>query len=64
MTIDVESLIDALMSYYGTAMSSGFPMAVIDLGDVENASPEELVKLAQQLGLNLRNFAIDEDYER
>lgn len=63
MTIDVDKLRDALMDYYGSAMTSGFPMAVIELGDVESASPQELVEMAQRLGMNLRRFEID-DYER
>ena len=33
-----------LMDKYGTAMYSGFPMAVIDLSDVESMSDEEIVK--------------------
>ena len=32
-----------LIDYFGTAMSSGFPMAVIELSDVERASDAELI---------------------
>lgn len=39
---DVEELRDKLRDYYGTAMTSGFPMAVIDLGNVDELSDEEV----------------------
>ena len=60
MTIDINKLKKALMDYYGTAMHSGFSMAVVELGKIENASPENLVKLAVQAGFNLKDFAIDD----
>ncbi len=39
---DVDELRDKLRDYYGTAMVSGFPMAVIDLADVDDMSDEEV----------------------
>ena len=36
--MDYEQLRQDLMDYYGTAMHSGFPMAVIDLSGVESAN--------------------------
>ena len=61
MTIDINKLKRALMDYYGTAMHSGFPMAVIDLGNIEKMSPEDLVSLAYKLGLNLEDFSVDRE---
>lgn len=63
MTIDIDKLRDALMDYYGTAINSGFPMAVIELGGVSSDSPEELINMAKQIGMDLRDFEID-DFER
>ena len=64
MNIDVEKLIEALEDYYGTAMHNGFPMAVIELENIKSLSPQELIKMAQSAGLNLRDFEVEEDIER
>ena len=53
---DLESLRDDMRDYYGTAMASGFSMAVVDLAKVENASPQELIDLAQQNGEDLSKY--------
>lgn len=62
MYYNIEELRKDLMDYYGTAMNSGFGMAVIDLSEVENASPEKLISIAKKLGVDLRNYI--EDMER
>lgn len=54
--IDIGSIRDDLKDYYGTAMASGFPMAVMDLANVENASPQELIDLAQRNGEDLSKY--------
>ncbi|MBQ8996201.1 MAG: hypothetical protein IJ091_10345 [Oscillospiraceae bacterium] len=51
---DAERLKEELETYYGTAAVNGFPMAVMDLADLENKSDEELEELAQELGLEQR----------
>lgn len=53
---DYDWLRSDLMDYYGTAMVGGFPMAVIELGQVERASESELVQIAQKLGYNLNKY--------
>ena len=58
--IDVDALRDYLMDYCGTAMFSGFPAAVLDLSDIEDMDGEELCRAAEDLGIDLRRFAIDE----
>ena len=45
-----EELRKALMDYYGTAMSSGNPMAAIELSQAESASDEKLIQMADELG--------------
>ena len=62
MYYNIEELRRDLMDYYGTAMSNGFGMAVIDLSEIENASPEKLINIAKKLGVDLRNYI--EDIER
>ncbi len=56
VTFDVESLRDDLKDYYGTAMTGGFPMAVVDLAKVETASPQELIDMAQDQGVDLSRY--------
>lgn len=63
MVIDADKLRKDVLNYYGTAMYSGYPMAVIEVADAETASPQELVDIAQRAGFNLRDYAVD-DYER
>jgi len=50
----VEELKEQLMDYYGTAMTSGMPMAVIDLGRIESMDDEEIMKEAEKLSIRER----------
>jgi len=54
--IDTERLRRDMMDYYGTAMFSGFPMAVFDLSRIERASDEELIEIALNNGVELSEF--------
>lgn len=54
--IDTDRLRRDLMDYYGTAMFSGFPMAVVDLSRIERASDEELIEIAQKNGVDLSEY--------
>ena len=56
--LDYERLRNDLMNYYGTAMMSGFPMAVIDLSKIQNASDEELIKIANDNKIDLEDYVI------
>lgn len=58
MTINVEALRRDLEDYFGTAAFSGLPMAMMDLSRVENASPEELVRIAQKNGFDLTKYRV------
>ena len=58
MSIDYEALREDLkQELYGAAFGGGFGGALMEAGDVDNASPDELLRMA-------RNNGIDpEDYE-
>lgn len=58
-TIDADALRDYLEDYCGTAAFSGFPGAVVDLAEIESADDYELCEKAEELGVDLRRFAID-----
>ncbi|MEF2593046.1 MAG: hypothetical protein U0M51_00700 [Eggerthellaceae bacterium] len=57
--IDIDALRDYLLDYCGTAMFSGFPAALLVVLDVERMSGEELCRKAEELGVDLRKFAIE-----
>ena len=56
MNIDFEKLRSDLINYFGTAMMSGFGMAVMDLTRVERATDEELIQIALECGFDLNNY--------
>ncbi len=56
MTIppDFEGLRAFLMDYCGTAFAAGAGPALIDLARIEHADPQELLRIAQGLDINVR----------
>lgn len=56
--IDISRLRRDMLDDYGTAMFSGFPMAVMDVSRVERMSDQELLELAQKNGIDLRKYAL------
>ena len=48
---DVEEVRERLRDYYGSAMFSGFPMAVMDLCDTDSMDDEEVLEKARENGL-------------
>ena len=56
MEIDVSRLRSDLEDYYGTAVFSGLPMAVVELSQAQTASPQELVDMAQRAGFDLGRY--------
>lgn len=56
--IDIDALRVYLLDYCGTAMFSGFPVTVLDVADIERASGEELCRIAERLGVDLRRFVV------
>lgn len=55
MDIDFDKLREDLIDYFGSAMGM-FPMAAMDVSKVERASKQELIKIAQQNGFDLRKY--------
>lgn len=56
--IDVNRLRRDMKEEYVAAMCCGFPMAVVDLTEVERMSDRELVEQAQENGVDLRKYII------
>lgn len=52
--LDFEGLRAFLMDYCGTAFAGGVGPALIDLARIEHADPEELLRIARELGINVR----------
>ena len=57
-TIDVDALRAYLLDYCGTAAFNGFPAALMDVWDIEEASGEQLCREAERLGIDLRKFVV------
>lgn len=62
MNIDVETLRQDLIDYFGTA-TFVFPVAIMDVIEVENADYTKLIEIAKRNGFNLDNYII-EPYSR
>ena len=62
--MDIEALREDLIDYFGTAMMSGFPMAIMDLSEVEDASDLKLIMLAEKVGFDLNKYKSRDDEER
>lgn len=56
MEIDVDKLRDYLIDCCGTAVLGGFPVAIADLGDIEQMDPHDLCETAESMGIDLRQF--------
>lgn len=59
ITIDIDRLrSDMHDECMGAFFGGGFGGALIESFDVDNASPEELVQMAQRQGINLYNYQV------
>ncbi len=56
LDIDVDALRAHLADRLGTAAFGGFPAVMMDLWDVESASPDALVRKALSLGIDIAPF--------
>ena len=56
--IDTDRLRHDLMDYYGTAMFNVSKFAIVELAHVENASDQELIRIAQENEINLQNYIV------
>ena len=64
--IDIDKLREDLEDYFGTAMFSGNPQAIMDLEKVKRASTQELISIAQRCGFDVNDYVEreEEDYLR
>ena len=53
---DEEALRERLMDECGTAMFGGFPAALLDIADIESASRDELLEIAERLGVDPEEY--------
>lgn len=58
MIIDFERLRDYLLDLCGTAVMSGFGPALLDVAEVERADGYELIRIAEQFGVDVRRFEV------
>ena len=54
--LDTERLRRDLEDNYGTAMASGFPMAMMEMSEVEKASNRELIEMARETHADLSKY--------
>lgn len=60
--IDIEALRQDIIDYYGTAALGFFPAAYMDVARVENATDEELIEMALNLGFDLNRYKMGRFY--
>ena len=59
ITIDVDELRDDMRNEcLGAFFGGGFGGALVESFDVDRASPEELVEMAQRQGIDLRRYQV------
>lgn len=59
--VDVDQLRESLLDRAGSAAGAGFPAAMLDVMDIEDELPQELLSRAEREGLDLHDFAVDDD---
>ena len=60
VTIDIDRLRDDLRSEdLGAYFGGGFGGALMEDFDIDRATPEELVQIAQDKGINLRRYVVE-----
>ncbi len=59
--IDIERLRVDLINYFGCA-TSFFPIAYIEVLEIENASYDKLIEIAINNGFDLDNYIINKRY--
>ena len=61
ITVDIDALRDYMDDYAGSAAFSGFPAAILDVIDNDSMDGYDLCRKAERMGIDLRDFAVDED---
>lgn len=59
--VDADQLRESLLDRAGSAACVGFPAAMLDMMDIEDELPQELLARAEHEGLDLRDFAVDDE---
>ena len=59
--VDVDQLREGLLDRAGSAVGVGIPAALLDVMDIEDESPQELLARAEREGLDLRDFSVDDE---
>lgn len=59
MLIDVDALRKYLLDLCGTAALGGFAPALVGVAEVEGASPEGLLRIAENMGVDLEQFSLE-----
>ena len=57
--IDIERLRSDLTDEFGAAANSGFPVAMVDVFDLDNATDEEVIAKALNMGYDLNQYRCD-----
>ena len=57
LEIDIDKLREDLIDYFGTAMGL-FPVATMNLVEVQTASSEKLIQIALKNKFNLNNYVV------
>lgn len=63
MSVDTVRLKKDLCEYFGTMVENGFPLAAMELCEVETASDEQLIKMAKTMGFGLERYGTESDGE-
>lgn len=61
IAVDVDQLRESLLDRAGSAAGAGFPAAMLDVMDIEDESSQEFLSRAEREGLDLHDFAVDDD---
>lgn len=56
LEIDIDRLRKDLLDYFGTAMFTSSPLAIMNLTTIKNASDEEIIKIALDNNVDLNRY--------
>lgn len=59
MNLDFEQLRQDLIEYFGTSMFNASPLAIVELTKVQNATSEELIKIAKNNNFDISKYQIN-----
>lgn len=59
---DIERLKSDLADEFKAADNSGFPVAMVDIFDLDNATDEEVIGKALNMGYDLDSYRISREY--